>query len=131
MTDRIVLDTTVLIDALRGYPVVDRIRSLRSSNSQLWVTPISIEEIWRGLRPHEETSARQLIDALWLTPIDRSVAEAAGRWRREFAEVGITLHQADCLIAAATDRVDARLATGNPGDFPMSGIVVENWPVGR
>lgn len=130
MTERIVLDTTVLIDALRGYPVVERIRELRRSRSQLWVTPISIEEIWRGLRPGEETSARQLIDALLLVPIDRTVAQTAGRWRRDFAETGITLHQADCLIAAATSAVDGRLATGNPADFPMSDLVVEHWPVG-
>ncbi|MDT5297453.1 MAG: hypothetical protein QOG79_695, partial [Mycobacterium sp.] len=44
---------------------------------------------------------------------------------------GITLHQADCLIAAATAGIDARLATGNPADFPMDDITVEHWPVGR
>lgn len=55
----------------------------------------------------------------------------AGQWRREFASEGITLHQADCLIAAAADSLGARLATGNPADFPMEDIPVEHWPVGR
>ncbi len=131
MTDRIVLDTTVLIDALRGYPAADRIRSLRGSTMQLWVTPISIEEVWRGLRPGEEQLAEQLVNALRLAPIDRMVATTAGRWRREHAANGMTLHQADCLIAAATDRINGRLATGNPTDFPMPEIVVEHWPVGE
>jgi hypothetical protein len=131
MTQRIVLDTTVLIDALRGYPAVDRIRSLRGSNSQLWVTPISIEEIWRGLRPGEEDATDRLVNALRLTPFDRTVARTAGSWHRQYAANGVTLHQADCLIAAATHRVNGRLATGNPADFPMSEVVVEYWSVGE
>lgn len=131
MSERLVLDTTVLVDALRGYPAARRIRLLRRSGLQLWVTPISIEEVWRGLRPGEEELADRLVDALRLAPIDRTVARTAGRWRRRHAERGITLHQADCLIAASTHRVTGRLATGNPADFPMSEIVVEHWPVGE
>lgn len=131
MTDRLVLDTTVLIDALRGYPAASRIRDLRSTGTQLWVTPISIEELWRGIRPDERERTSLLVDALWLAPIDRTVAMQAGDWRRQYGESGVTLHQADCLIAASTDRVGARLATGNPADFPMSEIVVEHWPTGE
>ena len=131
MTQRIVLDTTVLIDALRGYPAAERIRLLRHSRYQLWVTPISIEELWRGLRPGEETAAARLTDALRLAPIDRRCAQIAGEWRRGYAKTGVTLHQADCLIAAATYRVGARLVTGNPKDFPMEDLRVEHWKVGE
>jgi predicted nucleic acid-binding protein len=60
-----------------------------------------------------------------------SEGSRAGQWRQQFAGRGITLHQADCLIAAATAGIDARLATGNPADFPMDGVVVEHWPVGH
>jgi predicted nucleic acid-binding protein len=44
---------------------------------------------------------------------------------------GVTLFQADCLIAAAAFTRRATLVTGNPKDFPMDGLVVEYWPVGR
>lgn len=44
---------------------------------------------------------------------------------------GRTQSQADCLIAAAAHSVGARLATGNPRDFPMTEVAVEHWPVGR
>ena len=128
---RVVLDSTVLIDALRGYPVTDRIRLLRRSGAQLWVSPISIEEIWRGLREGEEQAAARLINALRVAPIDRTTAITAGVWRREYAKFGTTLHQADCLIAASTFRIGGHLATGNPSDFPMSELVVEHWPVGE
>jgi predicted nucleic acid-binding protein len=129
MSDRIILDSTVLIDALRGYPAADRIRGMRRAKVHLWVSPISIEEIWRGLRHEEQTTATRLIDALRLAPIDRHVAKLAGSWRREYARRGTTLHQADCLIAASTQQIGARLATGNPSDFPMDEITVEHWPV--
>ena len=128
---RVVLDSTVLIDALRGYPVTDRIRSLRRSGAQLWVSPISIEEIWRGLREGEEPAAARLINALRIAPIDRAAAMMAGVWRREHALAGTTLHQADCLIAASTLRIGGRLATGNPADFPMPEVAVDHWPVGE
>jgi predicted nucleic acid-binding protein len=42
----------------------------------------------------------------------------------------VTLSQADCLVAAAAAGVGARLATGNPRDFPMKGLLVDHWPVG-
>ena len=128
---RLVLDSTALIDALRGYPAADRIRLLRRSGTQLWVSPISIEEIWRGLREGEDVGAGQLINALRIVPIDRSAAMTAGVWRREYALMGTTLHQADCLIAASTLRIGGHLATGNPADFPMPELVVDHWPVGK
>jgi predicted nucleic acid-binding protein len=126
---RLVLDTTVLIDALRGRPAADRIRTLIRDSVMLLTTAINVEEITRGLRPREAHAAESLFNGLLVLPIRRLEAGRAGGWRKEYAERGITLHQADCLIAAATHEVGAVLATGNPKDFPM--IPIEEWPVGR
>jgi predicted nucleic acid-binding protein len=128
---RILLDSTVLIDALRGRPAGDRLRALRRHGDEPWTCAISIEEIWRGLLPGEEVAAQRLVRGLRCAPLGPSEGVRAGLWRRQFAGEGITLHQADCLIAAATSGIDARLATGNPADFPMDDITVEHWPVGR
>ena len=70
--------------------------------------------------------------ARWTAPgaLGRAEARRAGAWRRQFAERGITLSQADCLIAAAAVEVGVPLATGNPKDFPMEELEVEHWPVG-
>jgi predicted nucleic acid-binding protein len=68
----------------------------------LLTTAINVEEIVRGLRPHEGKSADALFAGLLVLPIRREDAEMAGRWRRDYAGRGITLHQADCLIAATT-----------------------------
>jgi len=126
------LDTTVLIDALRGRPAADRIRRLRAAGADVpHVCAINIEEIIRGLRDGEREVTRRFLDGLKLAPIARDEAERAGHWRREFAERGITLSQADCLIAAAATSAGATLATGNPNDFPMTELTVEHWPVGE
>ena len=44
---------------------------------------------------------------------------------------GVTLWQADCLIAATALVSGASLATGSPKDFPMSEVDVTYWPVGE
>ena len=127
---RVLLDSTVLIDALRGRPAADRLRSMRRTGDEPWICVISVEEIWRGLRRGEETMADRLLNALRLAPLGVLEGRRAGQWRRDFANRGITLHQADCLIAAAARGLGATLATGNPDDFPMDEVVVEHWPVG-
>jgi predicted nucleic acid-binding protein len=126
------LDTTVLIDALRGRPAARRIKGLRAAGEVVpYVCAINVEELARGLRAGEEVALGRLLDGLKLAPIGREDAERAGRWRRDFAGRGVTLSQADCLIAAAAAGVGARLITGNPKDFPMREVTVEHWPVGE
>jgi predicted nucleic acid-binding protein len=124
---RLLLDSTVLIDALRGRPAAERIAGLRRLGTEPWVCAISVEEIWRGLRSSEESVVRRLFSGLRLAPLGVTEGMRAGRWRREFAEDGVTLHQADCLIAAAAMGIGASLATANVDDFPMPEVVVERW----
>lgn len=127
---RVLLDSTVLIDALRGRVAASRVAGLRRSGTQPWACVISVEEIWRGLREGEEPQARRLFAGLRLAPLGVTEGILAGSWRRRFARRGITLHQADCLVAAAAVGVAASLATANVADFPMAEVDVQYWPTG-
>lgn len=127
----LLLDTTVLIDVLRGRPAGDRLRALRRTEEPPYTCAINIEELMRGIRPTESRAVARLVDGLRVAPLGRREGEVAGLWRRDFAGRGVTLSQSDCLIAAAAIGVGAGLATGNPKDFPMRPLVVEHWPVGR
>lgn len=127
----VLLDTTVLIDALRGRAAAERLRSLRRAGDLLFVCAVNVEEIWRGARGEEEPSIARLFRGLRVAPLKQRQGELAGRWRRDFAARGVTLHQADCLIASAAAGVQARLATGNPRHFPMDDLHVDHWPVGE
>jgi len=128
---RLLLDSTVLIDALRGRSAASRLAGLRRIGTEPWVCAISVEEIWRGLRPNDEPVARRLFNGLRLAPLGLSEGIRAGTWRRQLAQKGITVHQADCLIAAAAVGIEANLATANVADFPMAELSVEHWPSGE
>jgi len=127
---RLLLDSTVIIDALRGRPAASRLTALRRTGVEPWVCVISVEEIWRGLRHEEESIARRLFNGLRLAPLGVAEGAMAGGWRRDFAKRGVTVHQADCLVAAAAMGIGAALATANTGDFPMPGLLVDHWPIG-
>src|SRR5258705_13893757 len=56
---RVLLDSTVLIDALRGRPAANRLRALRRQGDEPGTCAISLEEIWRGPLPGEEAIAQR------------------------------------------------------------------------
>jgi predicted nucleic acid-binding protein len=126
----LLLDTTVLIDALRDRPVAGRLRELRDADRVPWICAVNVDEVLRGTKTKEEALVIRFLSGLHLAPLGRAEGERAGRWRRDFARRGVTLSQGDCLIAAAAVGVDARLVTGNPRHFPMDELEVEHWPVG-
>lgn len=127
----VLLDTTVLIDLLRGRPDVRRrLSALRDAEDAPYVCAVNVEETVRGLRLREHESARALFGGLRIAPLGADEGWQAGEWRREFARRGRTLAQADCLVAAAALSLGGRLATGNPRDFPMRELTIEHWPVG-
>ncbi len=128
----VLLDTTVLIDLLRGRSqAAARLHALRSAGDSVHVCAINVEETVRGLRPGEREPARRLFAGLRIAPLGEREGWQAGEWRWEFAARGRTLAQADCLIAAAALATRARVATGNPKDFPFGELTVEQWPAGE
>ncbi|HXJ64850.1 MAG TPA: PIN domain-containing protein [Actinomycetota bacterium] len=128
----VVLDTTVLIDYLRGRPrTVARLTGLESIGDQPYVCAISVEEVTRGLRPVEDDTFVDLLEGVRVAPLGVPEGRLAGYWRRTMSKRGRTVLQADALIAAASVGVGARVATGNPRDFAFPGVAVEHWPVGE
>ena len=126
----LLLDSTVLIDALRERTAAQRIRDYLDSDRIPWICAVNVDEVLRGTPAGREAPVLTFLKGLHLAPLGRAEGERAGRWRRDYAREGITLSQADCLVAAAAVAVGARLATGNPKHFPMPELHVEHWPVG-
>jgi predicted nucleic acid-binding protein len=127
----LLLDTTVLIDVLRGRPAAERLRELRGREHAPWICAVNVEEVMRGAHEEEQALVARFLGGLQIAPLGRVEGERAGRWRRDYARQGVTLQQADCLIAAAAVSVNAQLATGNPKHFPMPELSLEHWPVGE
>lgn len=128
----VLLDSTVVIDILKGRPrTVERFLRLAEIGDVPHVCAITAEEVSANLRPRERDAAGRLLEGLVPAPLGGAEGRLAGWWRRELRRRGRTISQADALVAAAAVGIGARLATGNPKDFPMPGLVVEHWPAGE
>jgi predicted nucleic acid-binding protein len=128
----VLLDSTVVIDVLKDRPsTVARFLALEPAGDIPHVCAVTVEEVTSGLHANERERASALFAGLSVAPLGMAEGRLAGWWRRRYRGRGRTLSQSDALIAAAAAGASARLATGNPKDFPMSEITVEHWPVGE
>ncbi len=91
---------------------------------------MNVEEVMRGTLPDERPTVLRFLRGMRVAALGFEQGELAGRWRRDYARRGVTLSQADCLVAAAAVAAGARLASGDPKRFPMAEVTVEHWPVG-
>lgn len=111
------LDTSVLIDFLRGHPAAVAVVS------SLTVPPVSSEicrvELFQGLRPAEEEDAAALASLIeWIPvvePIAVRAAELGRRWRPSHSGIGV----ADLIIAATAELTSSELLTLDVRHFPM------------
>ena len=67
----VLLDTTALIDALRGRPAAARIRQLRGAGDRPYTCAINVGELFRGVKPSEEASVTRLLNGLRVAPLGR------------------------------------------------------------
>jgi hypothetical protein len=126
---RVLLDSTVLVDLLRGRKGTrDQLEALQAEGGVPFVCAISAFEISAGFKAREREAAGALFEGLGVAPLGIAEGRLAGWWHSRFAARGRTLSRADCLIAAAAVGIGARLATANVKDFPMKEVSVEFWP---
>jgi predicted nucleic acid-binding protein len=122
----LLVDTTVLVGVLREHePTVARFKVMVDPPL---ASAITVEEILRGMRPREHEATEALLQWLIVADVGEREARRAAAWRSAYATRGITLSQADALIAACAHERGATLATANVKDFPMEELRVEHWP---
>lgn len=112
----IVLDTTVLIDLLRGHAAaLDYLRSLTDVPACSEVTRV---EVMRGVRHREREPTEALLHTMRWIGLDEQIARRAGAlgrtWRRSHL-----IATPDLIIAATAQELGAELATSNTRHFPM------------
>ena len=117
MAERLLFDTDILIDYLRG----DRKASefLEKIEAELVVSAITVAELSVGTRGSEEERAlEKFLLAFEVLPVTTEVARLGGALRRDYmASHGTGL--ADALIAATARLHHAALVTFNIRHFPM------------
>jgi predicted nucleic acid-binding protein len=122
-----VLDTTFVIDHLRGLPEAnDRFRRLYESGDEPLITDIVAAEAWSGTHDGDEVLASFLRFIEYVQP-GPETARVAGRWRADARRRGRTLSLPDALIAATAHTLNASVLTRNAGDFALTPVRVETY----
>ena len=81
--------------------------------------PITLTEVYAGMRPHEEKPTRTFMKSLLFLAVTEEIAERAGYLKALYARRGKTLSFQDATIAAVCIGYGCTLVTGNVKDFPM------------
>lgn len=117
MADRLLIDTDVLIDYLRGR--AEAVSYLESLNAPLLISAVTVAELYAGVREGAERVAlAEFIRAFQIAAVEQEIASKGGLYRRDYGKSHNT-GLADALIAATAEAHQATLVTCNKKHFPM------------
>ncbi len=122
----ILLDTSVVIDLLRGNPAaLGAVRDAVQAGHDLAASVVVKVEVLAGMHLHEEQPTRRLLTGIRWIAVDDPIAERAGALANQYARSHSGVDPIDHIIAA-TAQVSAtgqdpgaQLWTRNVRHFPM------------
>jgi hypothetical protein len=126
MSDRMLLDTDVLIEFLRLRPnAVSFIKALRH---RPFMSVIVVSELYAGVREGpEREQLDKLVAGFRVVPVTREIALAAGLYVRQYRPSHGT-GLSDAIIAATAEAIGAELFTFNTRHYPMLPDAVAPYP---
>jgi predicted nucleic acid-binding protein len=115
----ILIDTDVLIEYLRGSPVVRRLMDeIRNGDIKAYFSTITETELYSGSRnEREEARIAALLSFLTRVDVDGNVAVVSGKLRYKYR--ARKLETPDAIIAGTAQILDVKLATFNKRHFEM------------
>jgi predicted nucleic acid-binding protein len=117
VADRLLFDTDVLVDYLRGRE--ESASFLETRSETFLVSAVTVAELFAGVREgRERTALNTFLTAFEVVPVTAAIAQRGGLLRRDFGKSHST-GLADALIAATAQEAGARLVTLNTKHFPM------------
>ena len=118
---RLVLDTSVLIDHLRGTDraATELIPNAIARGDELWSSYIVRAELLAGMPSEEEGATRDLLGLISWVEVDETASDAAGALGRRYLRSHPGVEVSDLVIAALTQHLAAELKTTNLKHFPM------------
>ena len=119
----ILLDSDVIIAWLRGSESVAGavLNLLESGHNLLW-TPVSIAEIFTGVRETESARVETLFMIFETLPISEATGKKAGQYLQRYSR-SHSLELGDALIAASASVANLSLWTLNKKHYPMPEMV--------
>lgn len=114
------LDTTVAIDHLRGYPAaMDLLTNLIAEGVDLAASEIVRFELLAGVRESEVKALESFFGAITWIAVGEEVARAAGALARIHRAAFSGIDTAGYVIAATSILLDVPLLTTNVRHYPM------------
>jgi predicted nucleic acid-binding protein len=122
---RLLLDSTVLIHALRERP--EAVRFLSEMRARPFISTIVIGELYAGIREgRERTALERWLRGCRVVVVSEDLAVSGGLIAREYGKShGMGL--ADGILAATAMTINARLVTHNLRHFPMLADVLKPY----
>ncbi|MGC2942742.1 MULTISPECIES: PIN domain-containing protein [unclassified Brevibacterium] len=114
-----VVDTSVLIDVLRGRDDAKAALLKARAMGALHASEVSRLEVFTGMRKDEEGPTRSLLAAITWHPVDERISEIAGELGRAWLPGDRGIDSADLAIAATALSLDTVPLTLNVKHFPM------------
>jgi predicted nucleic acid-binding protein len=117
--EKLLIDTDVIIDYLRGNSNAIAYLSHTQAKFMCYISTITIAELYSGVREGKETHLLDdFIKEFSVATFNEIVAQKAGLFRRDYGKShGAGL--ADCIIAAIAEELGCTLITLNKKHFPM------------
>jgi hypothetical protein len=116
----IVVDTSVLIDHLRGVEDArTALRGVVDAGEHLTASVLTKVEILAGMRESEQAATGRLLATLDWIAVDEELAESAGMLANQYLRSHPGVDPVDYVIAATVTQLAAKLWTRNVKHFPM------------
>src|SRR3989344_1461244 len=128
-----ILDTTAIIDFLRGEPkIIEKIKNLEEKNVPIYLTSISVFEIWQGVKDLLDEKKREkinnLLEATANFSLDISSSKEAGSNPGLLKKEGIIIDPEDSMIAGIAKINREKILTRNIKHFQrINGIMIETY----
>ncbi|MFU8869850.1 type II toxin-antitoxin system VapC family toxin [Natronococcus sp.] len=117
-----ILDTSFLIDVLRGNEEVETTVQRVDSAGSAHVSAVTVMELWEGIHrssasERERTAVENLLIDVRELPFDRDCAMTAGELNATLSRAGTPIEDPDVMIAATALVHDIPVVTNNVDHF--------------
>lgn len=117
-----ILDTSFLVDVLRGKETVDGLVETVDRKGPARISSVTVMELWEGIQladssSDEKQAVEDLLEGLRELPFDRACAMTAGTISADLRQSGRQIETTDVQIGATARVHDLPVVTNNPDHF--------------
>ncbi|MDY6770238.1 MAG: PIN domain-containing protein [Candidatus Nanohaloarchaea archaeon] len=128
-----ILDTSFLVDVLRGKDAVKPIETEIDEGQNAAVTSVTVMELWQGIREADDHAAERdaveiLLSQFPTQSFSSAAARVAGEIQADLKEAGVRIDAEDVMIGAIARHRAEPVVTADPDHFEqIPGLTVRSY----